>query len=312
MVLFKCFMLEKDILNTIKYFNIFEYPLTAWECYHWLYSKEGKVDYLKVEEVLKQFLSEKKVGMLDGFYFLPGKDIYVQTRQRRYLLSQLKFSIARRAVKIIRALPFIKYIAVCNSLAYNNTTADSDIDLFIITKAHAVWRGRFLAATLMQLLHWRPNKKTSKDKICLSFFITDENLNLQPLSLDEDIYFKYWLIHLVPLYDPENLQNKLLEANDQWLRKTLPNYITYQTSKARLVKDNFFSKLIKKILEVIFAPKSFESFLRYLQFNILSDELKNIANKDTRVVMNDQILKFHLLDRRIEYRDKFKASIDNV
>lgn len=305
-------MLKNNILNTITYFDIFHYPLTAWECYHWLFGKADSIEYADFTVELDNMVESKELETSDGFYYLPGKSKYTKTRQSRYLIAQLKYNIAIKAVKIIRSLPYIKYIAVCNSLAYNNASIGSDIDLFIIAEKGKLWRARFVAATLMQLLHWRPTEKTSKDKICLSFLVSEDGLNLEPVAIDNDIYFKYWLIQLVPLYDPTNLQEKLLKANESWLRPDLPNYLIYQTNEFRKVKDNWFSKTIKFVLEILLWPKFFESLLRRLQFAILSNELKTIANKDKRVVMNDTTLKFHLLDRREQYRDKYLEKISHV
>ena len=305
-------MLENNILNTIIYFDIFHYPLTAWESYHWLYGKSEKIEYADFVKELDRMVEDKQLATADGFYFLPGKQEFTKTRQRRYLIGQLKFNIAQRAIGIIGSLPFIKYIAVCNSLAYNNASNGSDIDLFIIAESGKLWRARFVAATLMQLLHWRPTELNSKDKICLSFLAADDHLDLEELTIEDDIYFKYWLIHLVPLYDPSNLQEKLLKANETWLRRDLPNHLVYQTNEFRVAKIGWFSKTMKFILETILRPSFFESILRRFQFSILSNGLKTIANKDTRVVMNDHVLKFHFLDRREEYRDKFKERTLNV
>ncbi len=305
-------MLKNNILNTIKYFDIFAYPLTSWECYHWLYGKSETVELKEFVRQLDEVVVSNELMKLDGFYFLPGKEKNIETRQRRYLLAQLKYNIAVRAVKIIRALPYIKYIAVCNSLAYNNASEGSDIDLFVIAEAGKLWRARFVAATLMQLLRWRPTEKVSKDKICLSFLIADNGLDIEAMAIENDIYLKYWLIQLVPLYDPSNLQEKLMAANDKWLRKDLPNYLVYKTNDFRIVKDGIFSRIIKFILELILRPKFIESLLRRFQFAILSNDLKTIANKDTRVVMNDKILKFHVLDRREQYRDKYLERIKDV
>ncbi|MBL7022418.1 hypothetical protein ISR92_03820 [Patescibacteria group bacterium] len=305
-------MLQNNILNTIKYFDIFAYPLTSWECYHWLYGNSEPVEYEDFIKELDRMVEDKELMKLDGFYFLPGREKNIQTRQRRYLLAQLKYNIAVRAVKIIRSLPYIKYIAVCNSLAYNNASEGSDIDLFVIAEAGKLWRARFVAATLMQLLRWRPTEKVSKDKICLSFLIADDGLDIEAMAIENDIYLKYWLVQLVPLYDPSNLQEKLMKANDNWLRKDLPNYLVYRTNDFRKVQDGYISKTIKFILESILRPKFVEILLRRFQFAILSNDLKTIANKDTRVVMNDKILKFHVLDRREMYRDKYLKRTKNV
>jgi hypothetical protein len=305
-------MLENNILNTIIYFDIFHYPLTEWECYHWLYGEHEKIGYQNFVVQLKKLVADNKLATASGFYFLPNKKNLIKTRQRRYMLAQLKYTIACRAIKIIRCLPFIKYVAICNSLSYNNAKEGSDIDLFIIAEAGKLWRARFVAASLMQLLMWRPTAKNCKDKICLSFLIADDHLNIQSMSIEDDVYMKYWLVQMAPIYDPNNIHEKLLQANDEWVKPDISNHLAYQMNDMRSISDSVFSKFIKNILQAIIYPSIWESILRRLQFAILSNDLKTIANKDTRVVMNDHALKFHVLDRREEFRDKFKARISNT
>ena len=43
----------------------------------------------------------------------------------------------------IQTVPFIKMVAVCNTLGYDNAAKDSDIDLFIIAKRGRLFIVRF-------------------------------------------------------------------------------------------------------------------------------------------------------------------------
>jgi hypothetical protein len=53
--------------------------------------------------------------------------------------------------RLYRALPFVKAIYICNSITFNSLRKDSDIDLFIITKANRLWLDRFFSAVLFFL-----------------------------------------------------------------------------------------------------------------------------------------------------------------
>jgi hypothetical protein len=96
--------------------------------------------------------------------------------------------------------------------------------------------------------------------------------------------------------------------------KALPHSSSYLTNPVRVVRNTWLSLGIKKFLEFLFGCSAWEKALRRLQFALLPDNLKNIVNKDTRVIMQSNILKFHDSDRREEYRDKFKskAQMTNV
>ncbi|OIO46064.1 MAG: hypothetical protein AUJ28_03135 [Parcubacteria group bacterium CG1_02_37_51] len=305
--------IKYHILATISYFNIFSYPLTAWQCYHWLYLGNNKnlsiPDYQEFETVLKSMVVDQTLGGADGFYFLPGKEKNIRLRQHRYMLAEFKYQKAIRAAKILRCLPHIKYIAVCNTLAYNNAHEDSDIDLLIITNKKHIWAARLWSVLVMSILGRRPTIKTAQDKICLSFFLNEDSLDLHDIQIEHDVYLLYWLVQLVPIYDPLQMHKQLLQANDYWLKPSLPNYFVYQTNDVRVVKKQPLCLIIKFVLSLLFIWPGSETVLKRIQFAILPTRLKNIVNKDKRVIMNDQMLKFHDHDKREQYRDKFIEQI---
>jgi len=67
----------------------------------------------------------------------------------------------------------------------------------------------------------RSLKKKTK-KFCLSFYVTEEADNLYDITLPKtDIYFSYWLAHLIPLYQETN--TNIYQANKR-LVSVLPNF----------------------------------------------------------------------------------------
>jgi hypothetical protein len=57
----------------------------------------------------------------------------------------------------------------------------------------------------------------------------------------------------------------------------------------------------------IYAKKFwvFEKILRWVQLKIMPSKLKQMANKDSRVIISNSILKFHENDRRVEYKKRW-------
>ena len=60
----------------------------------------------------------------------------------------------------------------------------------------------------------RPTKDDKKDKICLSFYMTEDNLRLKKFAYENDLHFAYWVKQFMPVYDPDNLHKLFVETND--------------------------------------------------------------------------------------------------
>jgi len=343
--------LELFILNTIVYFDLFDYPLTLSEIYTYLFTggmEGGSFTLYEIEDCLAKSEKLKKfITTQGGFYFfknspsplptlkLPpsqmlrrtgrqagkatankGREEIIQIRQARYNLADKKFKIAMRAVKIFKYLPFLKMVSVCNRLAYSNAKADSDIDLFIITSPGRIWVTRLFLIAIIWLLGLRPNKGKATDKICLSYYITTENLNLSSTRiLDIDVHLIFWLSTFWKIYERDNYFAEFYQANS-WLKKYLPNWQQPQYGLRRLVEDNNFNKTIYKILEFIeqgLIGAYFDSLAKKLQLKYMSQQKKDLAVVgDQSVIISDTILKFHLNDRRRQYLDMFEKKRQSI
>jgi hypothetical protein len=301
--------LEKTILNTVTYFNLFKLPMTGWEIFKNLYDCPEKTSLNEIKTILDNLVSSKTLEFSEGFYFLPNETDLISIRKKRYLIAQKKIKIALRYINILSKLPFVKAILICNNLAYLNARFESDIDLAIITKRNRIWTSRFLAAGLMKLLSRRPTKRTQKDRICLSFFVTEKNLNLKKLAYPQDIHLVYWITQFMPVFDSAGTTSRFFSSN-RWTSKHLPNINQPVTNERWKITSN--SK-VKKILELILSTwigNVTEKLLKRFQLKILPDKLKVPAKGDnTDVIISDEILKFHDQDKREEIRDRWLKAI---
>jgi len=304
------------ILKTLVYFDIFEYPLSVIEIWKWLYADktDGSQIFNKslvdIEEVLGQ-LSDK-VEQQKGFYFLVGRQALVDKRLARYSVAEPKFKRALKFIKVFRLIPFVKMIAVCNSLAYSNSGRTSDIDLFIIAERNRLWLTRLLVVGWLKFWGVRPEAGYKQDTIDSTFFLSESALNISQLKIKpEDIYLTYWLDQLVPIYDPQKIYFEFQKAN-AWVKNYLPNCFGYQTSHHRQVADNWFSKVINLILIWLIDWNWLEQAAKTYQLKVMPQDLKNMMNRDSRVVVNDRILKFHKTDRRQEYQEKFLQKLSRL
>ncbi len=284
---------QSGYIAALTYFDIFSFPLTRVELEMWQWRADNNLANLSVEE--------KK-----GFYFLAGKEDSIRERQRRYQTSVLKLKRARLFAKIFRLFPSVQMIAVCNSLGYFNARSQSDIDLFIIVKPGTIWLTRFWLQGILKLLRARPfDRGTRRDSVCLTFFLTSDHLDIGELQIVKpDVYLHYWLTQLIPLYDPFDYYQRFLQANSYWLKEYLPNYLPYRPARRLQVKPSPFVKLFNWL-----TCAFWEKLARDIQLKIMPDKLKELAGKDSRVILNNNILKFHSEDNRLKYFNLWQKKI---
>jgi len=340
--------LEEAIVWTIAFFDLFSYPLTVFEIWKYLDVNAELSEILEVldgmteksplpsllrgqkipptpfaergQEIFPVSFAERgQIEEKNGFYFLAGRGEIIKERMARYNYTDKKFRRAVWVAKIFKFVPWIKMIAIGNIIGAHNLKKESDIDFFIITEANRIWLTRFFCVSITKILGLRPKPEKTQNKICLSFFASEEEMNLERLMLyseasqdsiaslqndrvERDIYFIYWLAGLAPIYDRDNIFSEFINKND-WLKNYLPNWkfsgisCCHDAGRGfswfyRDVVDMFLSGLEKKVEEI--------------QLEIMPEQIKDIMNMDSRVVVSDKIIKLHLNDRREEYREKFK------
>lgn len=282
---------DKQILQTLSFFDVFSQPLSKFEIYEYLNFKCNLSD---LEESLE--LMNDRICFEDGFYFLPGRELLVKERSKRYNYFKRKMKIAKKFSKIISLIPSVRAVAVSNIISSHNLRDGSDIDFFIITRSNRIWLTRFFCAGIAKILNLRPNKKTKRDKICLSFYISEDNLNLEKhLYSEDDLYFVYWIAGLEFLFDKDNLSSKLMSKNN-WLRKYLPN----------IIKDDN-----GHCLPVLSKKKRcfWEKICKNFQIRIMPEELKKQECSFGGVVLKDDIIKLFLEDKRSLFIEKFNNNL---
>ncbi len=293
------------IIKTLAYFDLFEYPLTTFEVWQWLWSENGQSTTMReVSDALSELAAAQRIEAKQGFWFLPGREEIVETRQARHRASISKLARAERLTKLFSWLPWIEGVAVCNSLGYHNATTKSDIDLFVITAPNAIWRTRLFAAGFMALLGERPTHEHAADTICLSFFVSRDAMNLAALQkANGDPYFIFWTTQLLPIFGRGNVWEDFWQAN-AWVKQTLPNALGYQTKS-----PNFF-RVAKKRLSG--SASAFERMAKKIQLRRLPENLRTRAATNNDVVISDLVLKFHANDRREEYRERWRATLASL
>ena len=174
----------------------------------------------------------------------------------------------------------------------------------MVSKKNKIWTTRFVLALIGKIFNLRPSPDNEKDKLCLSFFVSENNLNLEDYTKENDFYFLYWLVNLSSIYDKDDYINKLL-AKNKWIKKYLPNYfkivsINNKKNDYKNIEDKEKSAYNKNNNNGLI-----ENYLKKMQWRLFPQEIKNKANRGKEVVVNDKVLKLHVLDRRDYFYQKY-------
>jgi len=301
-------ILKSAILRTLAYFDLSNYPLTATEINQWLYQLEAP-KYHELLSVLQEMVSQNQLEEKFGFFYLPNREVVVEERRRSLVISELKLKKARRAVKFISHIPFLRAIFVCNTVAAGSALEESDIDFFIIAQAGRIWLVRFFTNLILRFFGLRTYGEKQRDKICLSFFVDTNNLNLSKLqAVEDDIHFAYWSFQMLPIYDPGNYWKKFLSAN-YWIKKYIPNF-SNNAVYSKIVNAGPISKIWKKIWEVMWFGAYgdlLEKQAREWQILKMKLSIKDkTAIKDNGVVFNEGVIKLHEHDSRSKIKNAWQ------
>jgi hypothetical protein len=287
---------EKDIYRVIVYFSYFGYPVTAFEIQKWQFRPKRVLTLREVMQTLS--LSEwlmARIENKDGFYGISTKSHggisrQVALRHDRFLNAVQKYKRLKWVVNYLGRLTCVEGIAICNTLAFHHTRERSDIDLFIIAKPGKIWSARFLSVLPFLLLRKRPGE-VYRNPVDLSFFVTRSSMDLVSLKCaDDDPYLATWTRSLIPVYGESVFEDFF--QNNVWAQSEMPASTTVMRCVAYRIVLNLKCSFI-------YIPERLAEFLQRKKF---PKEINERANKNTDVIVSNDVLKFHKNDRRQEIR----------
>lgn len=299
-------VLRTSLIHTLAWFDIFDYAPTAEELYKYLWKMELNLPYPVFLQVLDYFEEKGLVRREHAFYMFADRSGLAQKRNDALWFVEEKMKIAKRAVKKIHWIPFVEAVFLCNTVAFGWPKKESDVDVFIVVKQGRLWLTRFLVTARLSFAKLRRNRKHISDKICLSFYTTDDNLDLSRICIDkEDVYLVYWLNFLIPLYDPKQLRVDL-QKNNKWVQSFVSGFYIAKTLPHYAIQNSRISYIIKRFFEIVWF-EMYGSLLETQAKKLQKLKMKKNKNslqdkKDTRVVISDSMLKFHENDRRALFK----------
>lgn len=234
--------IDWGILQSVLYFDLFDYPLTAKEIHRYL---GIQTSYQIVEHVLNTSrLVSDYLQVTNGYYTFLGRSHLVEKRLHYSEIARDSWSRFHKMFWIIKTIPYIRMVALTGTLAMNIATKHSDIDLFIVTEHNKVWTTRASIILLAYL------SNCFAIKLCPNYLISEDNLVFR----DRNLYVAHEIAQMIPVLGMP-VYNKLRKSND-WTIQYLPNADSPPESPVN------FQHPEKSSLSISMARGSLEKLLR--------------------------------------------------
>jgi hypothetical protein len=298
---------DKAILATLAFFSLSKVPLTKHRIFELLY--KFKANEEQVNQVLEKLVVKNKIYKTDGLYSLEpfNPREYEFTKEE----TSKRWKRVDRYFWLLSLIPFVEHLSIINSLSFGNTTDESDIDFFVITKPNRLYFVRSMIIVLFRLLGVYKTRRKINKQFCFGFYVTPEKLDLRPLMLpDGDPYFVFWLSNMIPVLNEERY-DQLIGANE-WIYDFFPNFNPIQR-RHHLKRPNVILQGLKFIFEVLLYMPSIilEPLIRWIHvrhtFNLPENHLPT-----STTIAEKNILKLHAIDPRKDIRARFRELLHKI
>ncbi len=276
MLLDKSTHLHKQIMQTLKYCESFQYPLTKQEIWERLIVNDRFRSLDKKEDdvfkIIKDLVKKKKIQKQGEYYYVGDKNKidYLKLRKQREIWAKEIWKRVPELVRLLKNIPSITHIYITGSLAMNNPVSqDDDIDVCVVCKNKTLWTTRFFVVVWSKLFGTYKGNKKNKHQIKFS------KHNKRKKNLVRNAYcFNLWLeersitmsqhrqnlrtayeIMQVKLIFSRNGKNPLQEKNE-WVKDFLANWKGKKKKRQKYNNPNsplhFFIVLFMQFLNPFF------------------------------------------------------------
>lgn len=305
--------LKKNIIFTIVYYNVLDFPLTTFEVWQNLISVSGKKNMTSLNEVRKvltEVKNEDKVDFHDGFWMLKGRKELIKNRIKKQKNSIRKIKKLRFYSRLLTLLPYVRGIFLTGTLAMGKTSPQSDWDVLIILKEDRIWIGRFWVTIFLQLIGKRRYGNKIEDRFCLNHFLTENGLILE----EQNEFSANEAMFSFPIFG-EKLHQKFLQINRQWINIYKPDYQTGEIASSFLIKDTRFSRNIRYLKEGFLELLGLGNYLNQLCKKTMVEKIKKnpktyLENADIRY--SDQALVFLPKPQRDKILNKTSECLERI
>jgi hypothetical protein len=233
-------LIKEHILQTISLAHYYNSAFDRNQLYKYLRVKIDRADF---DILLDQLIHQQIISENKGFLFQNNLQILHEQQQQwsREILKKYQIYI-----KLIAILPWIIFIGLTGSNAFESCNKDDDLDIFIICKPNRLWI--CYSFIVMFSIFFRKRRI-----LCVNYLVDENNLQLQKRTY----YTAVQLVQMLPVYN-KPLKQTLVRANS-WITGYLPNFkfdfeskISDRPDQNKKINFNFYPGFMKKLNRFIY------------------------------------------------------------
>ena len=258
--------LEKSIINTLIYYDVFNHPLS----YEELRKSTIHFKIASDHQFGKAISNLKSLGYIrerKEFYMLNGKDWAVDSRLSEQKRVNRYFKIAAISSRIIASFPYVRGVFISGALSKSRVEEKGDIDFFIVTEAGKLWISRTMLVLFKKVFLFN-----SFRFFCLNYFVDENSLE----TPHKNLYTATDVVTVIPFFNPK-IYRRFIRSN-AWACAYYPNYPLRGTP----VEINPYSLLVKTTLEKLFRNrlgKLLDTWLMNLTLNYRRKKFQKLPEK---------------------------------
>lgn len=197
---------ERAILHTVAYADVFDYPLTAAQIHRYLVGVSAPLT--TVDATLRDGAFARR----DNYFTLPGREEIVETRRHRAAVSAGMWPSALRHGRAIAQIPFVRMVAITGALTMDNAEPETDVDYLIVTEPDRLWLCRAMIIALVV-------KPAARDdvEVCPNYLLSERALAIT----EQNLFTAHEMTQMIPIAG-FSVYHHMRQVND-WTTHFLPN-----------------------------------------------------------------------------------------
>jgi len=228
----------KSIIQTLAYYDIFNYPLKSDEVFRFLSIKD--VTENDVERELNAMHKQGLIFKFNEFFSLQNSINNITRRMRGNAEAEKYMTLAAKKATLIMRFPFVRSVMASGSLSKGYMDEKSDLDFFIVTQPGKLWIARTLLVLYKRIFLFNSHKY-----FCVNYFVDEDHLDIE----EKNIFTATELATIIPLCGAE--QYRSLHQTNGWLIDFFPNYTARPTSHITPTPVRGIKKLIETIIGLL-------------------------------------------------------------
>jgi hypothetical protein len=232
--------LGEQVIRTLLYFDIFNYPLKAGEIFNFL--RVERKDPTDVSECLEALTEQQHVFRFGDLYSLHANEHDVKRRLQGNREAERCLSMAMKRARFIGRFPFVRGVMASGSLSKGYMDENSDFDFFIVTAPGRLWIAR-----TMLVLFKRIFLKNSHKRFCVNYFVDEAHLEID----EKNLFTATELATLIPLHN-HSAYEALISSN-RWVTEYFPNF----RPRRRYDTNASTVSVVGQVFEFLLSPFSF-------------------------------------------------------